>query len=84
MKLVQTEKFLKEYTQLPQTIRNKVDRQLTYLAHDIRHPGLYAKKMGGKDIWEARVDYHHRLTFQIVGAFVQLRRVGTHAILKQP
>ena len=63
----------------------RVDRQLEYLAQDIRHPGLRAKKVSGaSDIWEARVDLHHRFTFKIVRDRVLLRRVGTHDILRKP
>jgi hypothetical protein len=63
----------------------KVDRQLTYLAHDIRHPGLFVKKMVNQDdIWETRIDEHYRMTFQIYNDIIILRRVGTHEIYRQP
>ena len=85
MKLVRSQHFLRMYRRLPGEIRKKVDRQLQRLVKDIRHPGLYAKKMSGvEDIWEARIDYHNRLTFQIEGDIIFLRRVGPHDILKKP
>ena len=85
MRLRLSKPFLKQYAKLPLVIRKKVDRQIRYLVSNLRHPSLYAKKMTGEeDIWEARVDYHHRLTFQIVGETIVWRRVGSHDILKKP
>src|SRR5947209_4211679 len=66
----------RQYQRLREQIRRKVDRQITRLLQSLRHPGLYAKKMTGQaDIWEARVDYHHRLTFQIQDDVIVLRAV---------
>ena len=85
MKLRLSKPFLRQYTKLPTSIRKKVDRQLKYLTQDLRHPSLVAKKMEGRrDIWEARVDYHHRLTFTVISQLIILRRVGTHDILRNP
>lgn len=85
MRLARSEPFVKEYLNLQLPIRKKLDRQLTYLAENLRHPGLYAKKVSGAaDIWEARIDYHFRFTFQILENVILLRRAGTHDILKNP
>jgi len=85
MRFVRTDSFRKHYAKLPPEIRKKVIRQITYLQQDIRHPGLYSKKMVGQgDIWEARIDIHYRLTFQIVGDVIVLRKVGTHEIYRKP
>ena len=85
MKFARRKRFVRDYARLPTAIRKKVARQLGHLASDIRHPGLYAKKVtGAPDIWEARIDIHNRLTFQIENETVVLRRVGPHNILKKP
>lgn len=85
MRLRLSKPFLKEYARLPLAIRKKVDRQVGYLKMSLRHPGLHAKKVtGAADIWEARIDIHYRLTFQIVNETVVLRRVGPHDILRKP
>jgi mRNA-degrading endonuclease RelE of RelBE toxin-antitoxin system len=77
--------FQRQYEKLPSGIRKKVDRQIERLALDLRHPGTHAKKMNSVgDIWEARVDYYYRMTFQIVDDFIVFRKVGSHAILKSP
>jgi len=85
MTILRSKSFLKHYTRLPETIRKKVDRQILLLCKDIRHPGSCAKKMeGGDDLWEARVDYHFRMTFQLGKETIIFRDVGTHAIYKKP
>ena len=77
--------FTQNYAKLPAAIRKKVDRKLQYLAQDLRHPGLSARKMTGQDdIWEARVDEHYRMTFRIVDDTIVLRAVGTHEIYRKP
>lgn len=76
--------FRKDYARLPTKIRKKVDRQINTLTIDFRHPSLNVKKMRGKgDYWEARVDYKHRLTFQIHNDIIVLRAVGSHDVLKK-
>ena len=83
--LERTDRFKKLYKRLPGSIRKKVKRQLEFLAEDVRHPSLYAKKMRGRGgIWEARVDFHHRLTFRMTGDRIILRAVGPHDLLKKP
>ena len=83
--LDRTNRFKKLYQKLPAAIKMKVRRQLRYLAEDIRHPSLCAKKIKGTaGIWEARVDYRHRMTFRILDSRVVLRGVGPHDMLKRP
>ena len=83
--LERTDRFKKLYKRLPTSIKKKVKRQLKFLAEDIRHPSLYAKKIRGREtIWEARVDIHHRMTFQIVDGRIILRGIGPHDVLKRP
>jgi hypothetical protein len=50
------------------------------------HPSLRIKKIKGREgIWEIRVDYHHRLTFEIADDTIFLRVVGNHdVVLKNP
>jgi mRNA-degrading endonuclease RelE of RelBE toxin-antitoxin system len=83
--LARTDRFKKLYRKLPESIKKKVKRQLGFLAEDTRHRSLYAKKMSGREgIWEARVDFRHRMTFQIAGDRIILRAVGPHDLLKKP
>ena len=81
--LVRTDRFKKLYRKLPEAIRKKVKRQLRALAEDVGHPSLHTKRIKGReDIWEARVDIHHRMTFHMTGDRVTLRAVGPHDVLK--
>lgn len=77
--------FVKQYAKLPANVRKKLDRQLQILASSFHHPSLNTKKMHGtRDIWEARVDYKHRFTFQAHNKLLILRRVGPHDVLQEP
>jgi mRNA interferase RelE/StbE len=58
----------KDYGRLEQTVRTKVDKQLNFLAANLRHPSLKAKKYHeANDVWQARVDQNYRFYFQIRG-----------------
>lgn len=84
MTLRRSDDFHRQYKHLPAHIQKKVDRQLIRIIQDIRHPGARAKKMSGRDdVWEVRVDYHYRLTFQILDDILFLRQVGPHDILRR-
>jgi mRNA-degrading endonuclease YafQ of YafQ-DinJ toxin-antitoxin module len=37
---------------------------------------------GAKDIWEASVSMSYRISYQLVGDKIILRRIGTHDILR--
>ena len=79
MKIAVTASFRQNYDNLPTKIRKKADRQVNFLAENLRHPSLHAKKIQGhSDIWEARVDRFYRFTFKIIADIIYLRRVGTH------
>lgn len=76
--------FVKDYQKLPELQKKKVDKQLRLIKEDLHHPSLNAHKLGGSSVWEARVDYHYRMTFRTEGIFVFMRRVGTHEIYRKP
>jgi len=77
--------FVKDYTKLPSLQRRKTDEQLEHLKQNIRHPALKAHKMSHREeIWEARIDYHYRMTFNVKGSIIIMRRVGTHEIYRKP
>ncbi len=79
-----TKSFIKQYAKLRPSIRKKTDRQLKIIKQNFHHPSLNTKKMQGRDeVWEARVDYKHRFTFQIQDDIIILRAIGSHDILKK-
>ena len=86
MKIKAYHRFKKAYSTLPHDVQVKVDRQLKMLLDDMRHPSLHTKKIKGRSgIWEARVDFHYRLTFEIIEDTLFLRVVGNHdEVIKNP
>jgi len=64
MKIVFSSRFTKEYRNLSNTIQVLTDKQLRFLAVDLRHPSLQVKKVQGtNDIFEGRVTRSYRFTF---------------------
>ena len=85
MKLIFTKPFIKAYRDLPQQIQKAIDKQLELLLNNSQHPSLRIKKMEDpRNIWEGRVTYSYRFTFQIEGEAYILRKIGAHDILKNP
>jgi len=82
--------FKKDYRQLSTIHQDQVDRVLELLSENLWHPSLHVKKVQGRaGVWEARVSQSHRITFHFAGKYqgldvCVLRRVGTHAVLKNP
>lgn len=83
MKIRRTNSFLKDYKSLPENIQSRVDKQLNLLLKDSRHPSLRLKKLKGTNIFEVRVTKGHRLTFGYHEGILELRRVGTHDLLRK-
>jgi mRNA interferase RelE/StbE len=85
MKLSFTKTFIRDYQKLPRDLQETIDKQLALLLSNQRHPSLNIKKMNdSRGIWEGRVTYSYRFTFQIEDDVFVLRRVGTHDTLKNP
>ena len=77
---------MRAYDRLPPEVQKRVDRTLRLLGEDWRPPGLRAKRLSGhRDIFYARVDRDHRLTYERRGDVLLLRNVGRHdETLKNP
>ena len=86
MRLFAYERFRTSYRRLPPAIQRKVDRQVQRLSEDPRHPSLQVKPVKGtKGIWEARIDLHYRMTFEMSGEVLYLRVAGNHdEVLRHP
>lgn len=85
MRLRFTEPFRADYAHLPAAIQERIDRQLTTLLDDPRHPSLQIRKLRsdprGKT-WYGRITDDHRFTFEIQGDVYVLRRVGKHELIE--
>jgi mRNA interferase RelE/StbE len=81
-----TKRFVRAYDRLPPDVQQRVDRALRLLEENWRHPGLRAGRLSGHgDIFYARVDQNHRITYERRGDTLVLRSVGRHdETLKNP
>lgn len=85
MQIIKSGQFQKRYKKLPQQIKDKTKKQLGLLLSNPQHPSLNLKKMKDpRDIWEIRITYSYRLTFQQFEEAYYLRNVGSHDILRNP
>lgn len=85
MKLQTTRAFDRDYAALPERVKGQTDKQLALLLSNPLHPSLRLKKIRGtRDIWEARVTRGYRMTLQLAGETMILRRLGPHNVLETP
>jgi len=79
MRLFYSERFLKSYRAAPASIRRAFDKQAAFLAQNIRHPSLQAKKYDeARDLWQARVIKDWRFYFTIDGDTYSLIDIIPH------
>ena len=74
---------MKDYKRLSSGISSRVDKQLSLLLQNPRHPSLRLKKLKGTDRFEIRISKSYRLTLSYQDQTLELRRVGTHDLLKK-
>ena len=85
MRLKRTRRFVRDYAGLSDDLRERTIKALHSLLKDPRYPSLQIKRIqGSRNIWEMRVSDSFRITFQISEDTYILRRIGTHAVLKNP
>ncbi|MFH1192495.1 MAG: hypothetical protein V1655_03395 [bacterium] len=85
IKLQWTKSFKKNYQVLPEDIKERTKKQLRVFIENPRHPSLRVKKMQDpRNIYEGRITYSYRFTFQAEGEIYILRKIGSHDILKNP
>jgi len=84
MEFLRTERFKKDFRRLSKQVQDRAIAALGQYESDRNHPSLRAKKMeGALGIWEMRVSDNYRITFQVEGDGILLRRIGTHDILRR-
>ena len=81
-----TKRFVKQYTRLPEAVRQKVDKALVLLDADFRHPGLKSHPVeSAPGIFEAYVNRKYRMTYERRGTTFVMRNVDSHdECLKSP
>lgn len=80
MKFVVTRHFKKCYKKLPTEIKEITSEKLALMSRfPEKHPSLRIKKVKGTDlIWEASITMNYRVTFQLAGDTILLRKIGKH------
>jgi mRNA-degrading endonuclease RelE of RelBE toxin-antitoxin system len=74
-----TNRFERQYAQLSDTLKGKVDKQIEFLSANLHHPSLRAKKYDeARGLWQARVDRRYRFYSQIEGDTCTLLSVVPH------
>ena len=83
MKIRRTRSFLKDYKKLPEEIKPRVNKNLGMLFENPKHPSLRFKNLKGTDKYEIRISKGYRLTLRYQDQILELRRVGTHDLLRK-
>lgn len=74
-----TERFLRSFAEAPAEIQKLCDKQIAFLAHDLRHPSLRAKKYDHeRGIWQGRVSRSWRFYFVIDGDICKMVDIISH------
>ena len=80
--------FDRLFKRLPKRIRNETYEKLALFLEDPAHPSLRVKRIRGTErIWEMSITIlprKDRLTFELEGERVVLRRIGTHDVPRRP
>lgn len=66
------------FLNLRKNIQKKTHRQFSFLLSDYHHHSLRAHKMGGIEVFEARIDIHYRFTFKIERDEIYVLTIGPH------
>jgi len=68
-----------DYDRLQQNIRKAFDKQVRFLADNLQHPSLHAKKYDERqDLWQARVNKDWRFYFKIDNDTIIITRIIPH------
>ncbi len=81
MEIFTTKIFEKRYTQLPDQIKLKVEKQEKIFKENIFHPSLHTEKLVPKsrEVWSLRIDSKYRLAFRFLDDNkVVFLTVGSH------
>ncbi len=80
-----TASFKRSYKKKPPEMQAVIDRAVTQLRDNPRHPGLRTHRVWGRHgVYEARLDSGNRMTFHWEGPTVVLRAHCNHDILNNP
>ena len=79
MKVVLTDRAIEALKDAPSPVQRAFDKQLRFLAQNLHHPSLRAKKFSeSEDLWQARVNKDWRFYFKIEGDTYIIVRIIPH------
>lgn len=79
MKFALTQRAARDYEDLSPMLQRLVDKQLSLLLANLRHPSLHAKKYDERrDIWQGRVGRDYRFYFTIEGDTYSILAIIRH------
>lgn len=79
MRIVLSDRAIESLKDTPPGIRRAFEKQLRFLAINLQHPSLRAKKYDeAKDPWQARVNREWRFYFTIVNDTYQVEDIIPH------
>jgi mRNA-degrading endonuclease RelE of RelBE toxin-antitoxin system len=79
MRIFLSDRAIEAIAKAPSAVRRAFDKQLRYLAGNLRHPSLHAKKFdASRDLWQARVGKGWRFYFTIAGDTYRIEDVIAH------
>ena len=77
-----TRPFERLFKKLPKAIQDQAFEKLALFLDDPSHPSLRVKRVKGTAaVWEMSVTMNYRITFEVDGDRILLRRIGTHDAL---
>ena len=80
--LVFSERFKRNYQDLPAAIQKRFDKQLKLFLDNPKHPSLRIHRYKSEaDVWEAYVTMQYRFTFSVTETAIVFRNIGPHSII---
>ena len=80
--LIFTERFKKNFKDLPRSIQDRFDKKLDLFLANPRHPSLNIHRyLGFEDVWEAYISKEYRFTFTVTKESIIFRNIGPHRII---
>jgi mRNA-degrading endonuclease RelE of RelBE toxin-antitoxin system len=79
MRLARSPHFLRSYHKAPKEIQRTFEKQAVFLAGNLHHPSLHAKKYDeSRRLWQARINDDWRFYFSIEGDAYILHEMRRH------
>ena len=79
MKVVVSNRAIEALGDAPPNVRRAFDKQLRFLADNLHHPSLHAKKYDeARDLWQGRVNLDWRFYFTIINDTYRIEDVIPH------